>query len=84
MQAQLHAAVESLIAEFEGSASSLDLEHFDLINQAAGVIAAQTGLTVAESMTVIRARAYSSQHSLDAVVRDITTLCLRFTALANE
>ena len=83
-RAQLHAAVESLIAEFQGSASSLDLERFDLINQAVGVTAAQTGLTVAESMTVIRARAYSSHRSLDDVVRDITTLHLTFSALANE
>lgn len=55
-----------------------------VVHQAAGMVAVQLGVTVAQALVRLRAYAFGNDHPLAGVARDVVARTLRFDAASGE
>jgi hypothetical protein len=82
------AATELLLAEHlpggQVAGSALLFSHRAVVHQATGMVSAQLTVPVQEAFLRLRARAYSTDHTLEEVARDVVERRLRFSDMDDE
>ncbi len=76
---QAHAPPGALAATLEAGA---DFQY--VVHQAAGMVAAQLEVSVAEALVRLRAHAFGNDRPLAAVARDVVARALRFEAGSGD